>query len=365
VTDNRLAVSIVGTRPNFVKVLPVERAMSARGIRHIIVHTGQHFDPEMFRDFTASLGMRLPDVNLEIGGVSQEEQVARILQALPPVLSALAPQWVIVYGDVTSTLAGALAARYSGLPVAHVESGFRSFDRTMPEEINRVLVDHLSDICLAPADLAAENLSREGVPAERVRTVGSTAIDILVQTMATLDPERGPVAAGDSSAARADSEPYAVMTLHRPGNVDDNERLIELIEAAARVSRIVPVRFPVHPRTADRIRSAGITLPPAIQISKPLGYRKFLIAIRDARLVITDSGGLQEETAYLGVPALIMRSNTERPYLLSRSMRLIGADPSEIVRHAEELLELKKPTPFRDQWMDGRASERVVEALFA
>jgi UDP-N-acetylglucosamine 2-epimerase (non-hydrolysing) len=356
VTENRLAVSIVGTRPNFVKLLPVDNVMAARGIRHVVIHTGQHFDPEMFADFTASLGMRLPDVNLEIGGVGPAEQVARILQALPSLLAEYAPRWVIVYGDVTSTLAGALAARYAGLPLAHVESGFRSFDRAMPEEINRILVDQLSDLCLAPAELAADNLVREGIPRERIRTVGSTAIDILVQTLAGLD------AAANSEVKPP--KPYAIMTLHRPGNVDDDVRLRALIEAAAEVSRIVPLRFPVHPRTAERIRSAGIGLPPTIHISKPLGYREFLVAIRGARLVITDSGGLQEETAYLGVPALIMRANTERPYLFSPSMRLVGTDPSGIARHAAELLATERPASFRDSLMDGRASERVVDALF-
>jgi UDP-N-acetylglucosamine 2-epimerase (non-hydrolysing) len=369
----RRVIHVVGARPNYMKVAPLMRVMGrdSKHWRQILVHTGQHYDYRMSQVFFEDLGMPQPDIYLGVGSGSHAEQYARVLQSFEPVLRQQKPDWVIVVGDVNSTLACALAAAQMQIKVAHVEAGLRSFDRTMPEEINRVLTDHASDLLFTTEPSGNQNLANEGIPAERIRFVGNTMIDTLAALLPRTNDGRilrelllFPDVNGDKSSLPV---AYALATLHRPQNVDDPEVLGEILGALEKVAEDVPVLFPVHPRTRKSIEENHLSVhPERIRLLEPLGYMDFLTLMRYAGLVITDSGGIQEETTYLGVPCLTVRPNTERPITIAMGTnRLIQREGSVIEQAARQALcsgQAKKRGVIPPLW-DGRASERIIEHL--
>jgi UDP-N-acetylglucosamine 2-epimerase (non-hydrolysing) len=317
-------LAVVGARPNFMKVAPlIWEAQRRGGIAVRLVHTGQHYDEKMSQLFFDELRLPRPDVNLEVGSGSHAVQTAEVMKRFEPVVIAEKPDLVLVVGDVNSTIACALTAVKLLVPVAHVEAGLRSFDRTMPEEINRVLTDAISDWLFVTEPSGLDNLRKEGVPAERVFFVGNVMMDTLVTCRPRVDASR--------VLERIGVQPgrYAVLTLHRPANVDDPATLGRLMGAVERLQREVPFVFPVHPRTERTMRPyrEGGALPNLI-FSEPLGYLDFMKLLSQARLVLTDSGGVQEETTFLGVPCLTMRENTERPVTVTEGTNRLGtADP--------------------------------------
>ncbi len=333
-------VYVVGTRPNFVKTAPVIAALRKRlpEGRHAIVHTGQHYDREMSEVFFEELGVPAPDHMLEVGSGSHAVQTARTMERLEPVLEAEEPDLVIVPGDVNSTLAAVLTAAKMQIPVAHIESGLRSFDRTMPEEVNRIVADEFSEHLFLHSEEAIENLRAEGIAEERMHFVGNTMIDTLV---ALEDRFR---AAG--AAAKLGVEPggYMLVTLHRPALVD-GELLPETVHRLAALAREMPVVFPVHPRTRKRMEAIE-SEHPGLLLSEPLGYVDFLSLIADAAAVLTDSGGIQEETTYLGVPCFTLRDNTERPVTIRAGTNtLLGLDPAAIAGIPAALAEQPRGRP--------------------
>ena len=350
---------IVGTRPNFVKMAPVIAATRERfgADANVVVHTGQHYDRAMSEVFLDELGVGEPDHLLAVGSGSHAEQAARVLERLEPVLLDVRPDLVLVPGDVNSTLAAALGAARCGVPVAHVESGLRSFDREMPEEINRIATDHLSELCFLHSDEAIENLRSEGVPADRPRFVGNTMIDTLVAL-------EGRFRARAAAAGLAlEPRTYLLVTLHRPALVD-GPLLGDAMSRLAEVARTLPVVFPVHPRTRKRLGELGWSgEEPGVHLSEPVGYLDFLSLEADAAAVLTDSGGIQEETTYLGVPCFTLRENTERPVTVRAGTNtLLGLDPARIAE-IPDLLETAPATPQRPKFWDGGAAERVADAL--
>jgi UDP-N-acetylglucosamine 2-epimerase (non-hydrolysing) len=354
-------VNVVGARPNFMKMAPIIAAMQKRGgaITQMLTHTGQHYDEAMSGSFFRDLGMPEPDINLKTGSGSHSEQTARIMLAFEPVLLEHRPDWVVVVGDVNSTLACALVAGKLNIRVAHVEAGLRSFDRTMPEEINRVLTDRISDMLLTPSQDADENLLREGIEPHRIVRVGNVMIDTLYQQL-----DR---AQGSDILDRLGLEPrrFAVVTLHRPTNVDEPGTLRNLFSALAEISLTVPVIFPAHPRTQARMREFDIATTLGVRVLDPLGYLDFLKLWSSSRIVLTDSGGLQEETTALGIPCLTLRHNTERPITISHGTNhLVGFDRQRIKTVASKLLsdEYANEDCSLELW-DGHTAERIVEAL--
>ena len=363
-------VHVVGARPNFMKAAPIVRAMEGlpEVFEQTLVHTGQHYDDRMSKVFFDELEMRRPDVDLGVGSGSHAEQTGRAMMAIEPVLCRTQPDWTVVVGDVNSTLAGALAAAKLGIPVVHVEAGLRSFDRTMPEEYNRLLTDQVADLLFTHSREADENLRREGIPNERIHFVGNVMIDSLLN----LWPKASAIWPRVRSEHRlADVDRYVLVTLHRPSNVDRPAALKEILGALGDVADWMPVVFPVHPRTHGRIRGLQETgssdMPGGIRVVAPLGYTEFLALERNAALVITDSGGVQEETTYLGVPCLTVRPNTERPVTVSEGTnRLVAGERSAIVGAARAALG-EAPGPLVERrppelW-DGRAAERIVDIL--
>ena len=359
---------VAGARPNFMKVAPVLRALGERGIDNVLVHTGQHYDPSMSAAFFDDLGLPEPDVHLEVGSGSHAEQTARVMERFEPVLLEREPDLVSVVGDVNSTLAAAIVAAKLWIPVGHVEAGLRSFDRTMPEEINRVLTDQVSDLLFTTSPEAEENLAREGVDAARIHFVGNPMIDSLERHL-----ER---ARGSKSLDALGVVPggYALVTLHRPSNVDDPGTLRGILDALRAIAKDMPVIFPAHPRTVKVMRSndlgtlvdlsGGPASTGAVSCIEPIGYVDFLALMAEARLVLTDSGGIQEETTILGVPCLTLRENTERPITISMGTnRLVGSDPDAIVTAASEALELPRLAPVRPPLWDGKAGERIADAV--
>jgi UDP-N-acetylglucosamine 2-epimerase (non-hydrolysing) len=362
-SENLKIVNIVGARPNFPKISPLIRAMKrAGGIDVVLVHTGQHYDEKLSDVFFRQMDIPPPDVNLEVGSGTQASQTAEILARIEPVLIARQPDLVLVVGDVNSTIAAALAAAKLGIPVAHVEAGLRSFDRSMPEEINRVLTDAIADYLFVTEEDAVQNLLREGRPREAIFFVGNVMIDSLFHSLPLAEKSR----IGEQLELTKDGSwrDFAVLTLHRPSNVDFGESLRELIGAINRVAELLPVIFPVHPRTQQNLAQAGISLHPNLRAVDPLGYLDFLSLMSHAALVLTDSGGIQEETTALGIPCLTLRENTERRVTITQGTNtLTGKDPEKILaaaRHALAQRETKKPAP--PLW-DGRAAERIVETL--
>jgi UDP-N-acetylglucosamine 2-epimerase (non-hydrolysing) len=351
---------VVGTRPNFVKTAPVIGALRARlpEGRHALVHTGQHYDRLMSEVFLEELGVPAPDHMLEVGSGSHAAMTARTMERLEPVLIEEAPDLVIVPGDVNSTLAAVLTAVKMGIPVAHIESGLRSFDMSMPEEVNRIVADRFSAQLFLHSDEAIGNLRAEGIPDERMHLVGNTMIDTLV---ALEDRFR---AAG--AAARLGLEPgsYALVTLHRPALVD-GPLLPETVAQLAALAREMPVVFPVHPRTRKMMESID-SEHPGLQLSEPLGYLDFLSLLADSGAVLTDSGGIQEETTYLGIPCFTLRDNTERPVTIRAGTNtLLGLDPAAIAGIPAALAARgdapSQPPPL---W-DGHAAERIADVVLA
>jgi UDP-N-acetylglucosamine 2-epimerase (non-hydrolysing) len=356
---------IAGARPNFMKVAPIWAEMKRRAgeFEPLIVHTGQHYDAAMSDAFFEDLGLPKPDVHLEVGSASHAVQTARIMTGFEPVVLEQKPHWVVVVGDVNSTIACALVCAKLGVRVAHVEAGLRSRDRGMPEEINRILTDAISDMLFTTSQDADENLRAEGVPDERRRFVGNVMIDSLLEHLK----------AAESSTVRTElgiaGSDYAVVTLHRPSNVDDKERFAGILTALRKISRRLPIIFPVHPRTRQRIEALGLSgeIEGAdIRLIEPLGYLDFLSLYSGARLVLTDSGGLQEETTVLGIPCLTLRHNTERPITIQMGTNvLVGTDPVKIVAAAEEALGTEPRERKIPPLWDGHAAGRICDELVA
>jgi UDP-N-acetylglucosamine 2-epimerase (non-hydrolysing) len=353
---------VVGARPNFMKAAPVIRAARARGLVQALIHTGQHYDHAMSESFFADLGLSTADENLGVGSGTHAEQTARIMLGFEPVLDRRRPDWVLVYGDVNSTMACALVAAKKGIRIAHVEAGLRSGDWTMPEEINRVVTDRVADLCLTPSRDADANLAREGIDRARVRFVGNVMVDTLLslreQARALAMPRRLGIEAGR----------YAFVTLHRPSNVDSPRTLDELIGALEDLGRQMPVCFAIHPRTRQRIREFGLERANGrVRWLEPLGYLETIGLVEQAAVVLTDSGGLQEETTVLGVPCLTARANTERPITVTEGTnRLVRSTRSAVGAAVAQVLaerEQGRFTPRRPEGWDGHAGERVIEAV--
>jgi len=322
-----------------------------------LIHTGQHYSPEMSATFFDELGMPSPDVNLEIGSGSHTEQTAGVMLRLEMELNERRPDLVVVVGDVNSTMAAALVASKLGIPVAHVEAGLRSFDRRMPEETNRLVTDVLSDYLFASEPNGVTNLLAEGIPQEKIFLVGNVMIDTLMKY------REKSAQTGILDRLGLDRKDYAVATLHRPSNVDGMEHLASLLNMLRELSCRLPVVFPVHPRTRERMRTAGLTERDLI-LTEPLGYLEFLRLTSEARLVLTDSGGIQEETTILQVPCLTMRENTERPITIEQgSNRLVGTDPKEILRAALNTLDAPRRFLAPPKFWDGKASARILDVL--
>jgi UDP-N-acetylglucosamine 2-epimerase (non-hydrolysing) len=352
------STAIVGARPNFVKMAPIlEEAGRRSAFQCRLIHTGQHYSPEMSASFFDELEMPTPDVNLEIGSGSHAAQTARVMLGLEAELNERRPDLILVAGDVNSTLAAALVASKLGIPVAHVEAGLRSFDRRMPEETNRVVTDVLSDYLFASEPSGVTNLLAEGVPREKIFLVGNVMIDTLMKF------RRKAAETGVLERLGLKSKGYAVATLHRPSNVDGMEHLLSLVDMLTELSRHLPVVFPVHPRTRERMEDAGI-MNCGLILTEPLGYLEFLRLTSEARLVLTDSGGIQEETTILQVPCLTMRENTERPITIEQGTnRLVGMDSKNILHAALDALDSPmRSLPPPDLW-DGKASVRILDIL--
>ena len=352
----RTYLYVVGTRPNFMKTAPVLAAMRRRAPedRHLLVHTGQHYDDEMSRIFFDELGMPVPDHYLGVGSAAPAAQTARILEAVETLLLEERPDVVVVPGDVNSTLAAGLAAAKHDIPVAHVEAGLRSFDRTMPEELNRVLTDQLSQLLFIHSPEARENLLREGVDPAGIHFVGNTMIDTLVAL--------GHKADASVLERHGVGKPYLLVTLHRPALVD-GELLAPAMEALERLGEDLEVVFPVHPRTRNAIEQLGLQLD-TVRLLPPVGYLEFLALQREATAVLTDSGGVQEETTYLGVPCFTLRDNTERPVTISQGTNvLLGLRPERIPEIPRLLLRAHEGDRRIPEGWDGHAAERVADVL--
>ncbi len=345
---------IVGARPNFMKVAPVLGALQGReNVVQTLIHTGQHYDVNMSEVFFSQLGIPAPDVNLAVGSGSHAQQTAEIMIRLEPVIIERRPDIVLVYGDVNSTVATVLVCAKLGVRVGHVEAGLRSFDRTMPEEINRLVTDQLADLLFTPSEDGDENLRREGIPAERIFLVGNVMIDSLVRLL--------PVARKSNRNGLPDR--YALVTLHRPANVDDSVRLKGILESLLEVNRDLAVVFPTHPRTRKRIDDFGFNAE-QLRLLDPCPYVDFLGLQSRATVVITDSGGIQEETTYLGVPCLTVRENTERPITVSMGTNvLVGRDPEKLRTELARVLSGKTKKGTIPPLWDGHAGERIADAL--
>ena len=349
---------VVGARPNFMKLAPCHRALAAlQGVEQIVVHTGQHYDDAMSASFFRDLEIPAPDIDLEVGSASHAVQTARIMERFEPVVLEHRPDWVVVYGDVNSTAAAALVCAKIGVRVAHVEAGLRSGDRSMPEEINRLVTDRLADLLLTPSHDADENLRREGIDEAKIVFVGNVMVDSLLHGLARARQER----MREQLGLVADE--YAVVTIHRPSNVDSPERLSAVSAALGRVARGMPVVFPMHPRTQARLQEDDRVALGGVRVLEPLGYHAMLDLLSGARVVITDSGGVQEETTALGVPCLTVRENTERPITVTEGTNRLAPAPNDFARLA--LATRRNGSGRRPEGWDGHAADRVARALLA
>jgi UDP-N-acetylglucosamine 2-epimerase (non-hydrolysing) len=359
-------ITVAGARPNLMKVAPLVAAMKRRPgeFQSFLVHTGQHYDEAMSEAFFHDLGMPKPDVHLGVGSGSHAAQTAAILQAFEPVVLREKPDWVVVVGDVNSTLACALVSVKLGIKVAHVEAGLRSRDRTMPEEINRLLTDQIADLLLTPSTDADENLLAEGIPRERIQFVGNIMIDSLLDHLERSQRSEARTKLG------VDGRDYAVLTLHRPSNVDDTKAFVRLLEALEEIATRLPIIFPAHPRTRKMV--AELELTDHVQrirdlhVIDPIGYLDFLHLLSGARLVLTDSGGIQEETTVLGIPCITLRENTERPITVELGTNTIaGTDPTKIIAAATNAVEnpLNKSTLRVPPLWDGHTADRILATL--
>jgi UDP-N-acetylglucosamine 2-epimerase (non-hydrolysing) len=348
---------VVGARPNFMKLAPVHRALKqVSEIEQIVVHTGQHYDFNMSDVFFEELGIGAPEFNLGVGCGSHAQQTAEIMARFEPVLLEQQPDFVVVYGDVNSTVAAALVCSKLQVRVAHVEAGLRSFDRSMPEEINRLITDQLADILFTPSEDGNQNLAREGVPEERVHLVGNVMIDTLVRMLPRCE----------SHLPNFVPEKFALVTMHRPANVDDPEWLSCLVETLTDLSSDIDILFPVHPRTRARIHKLGLGDSGRIQWMDPAPYLTFLALQKNATIVITDSGGIQEETTFLGIPCLTMRENTERPVTVSiGTNRLVGRDFMRLKSECRKILNKPVEKGSRPPLWDGKAAQRIAQVLIS
>lgn len=349
---------VVGARPNFMKAAPVMAALGARsGVHQILIHTGQHYDRNMSDIFFRQLGLPAPDCNLEVGSGGHVWQTTQIMTRIEPVLCEQKPDLTLVYGDVNSTVAAALVCATLCLPIGHVEAGLRSGDRTMPEEINRLVTDKLCSPLLTPSADGDENLLREGVPPENIHRVGNVMIDTLVRLLPQAEAHRHVLPAAPGN--------YVLVTLHRPSNVDAPDRLLPILDTLEAIGADIPVLFPMHPRTRTRLEAAGASLNRrGIHFMEPVGYLEFLVLQKYAACVLTDSGGIQEETSYLGVPCLTMRENTERPVTVTLGTnRLVGHDMGLLRSELAAVLagRGKKGGPI-PLW-DGQAGERIADVV--
>ena len=347
---------VVGARPNFMKLAPCHRAIGVRGDSdQIVVHTGQHYDDAMSDSFFRDLEIPPPDINLEVGSASHAVQTARIMERFEPVVLEHRPNWVLVYGDVNSTAAAALVCSKLGVRLAHVEAGLRSGDRSMPEEINRLVTDRLADLLLTPSPDADENLRREGIEDDRIVFVGNVMVDTLLHGLARAREAR---MLEQVDVRRGE---YALVTLHRPSNVDSPDRLTSIALALGRVAQAMPVVFPIHPRTRGRLSARDRNALGNVRLLDPLPYHAMLDLTAGARVVITDSGGLQEETTALGIPCLTVRENTERPVTITEGTNRLAPDPEEFARLALEMRPNGKGR--RPAGWDGKAAERIALTL--
>jgi UDP-N-acetylglucosamine 2-epimerase (non-hydrolysing) len=347
---------VAGARPNFMKIAPVLEAFRPYRAAHQVrlVHTGQHYDASMSDNFFHDLGIQEPDVNLGVGSASHAEQTARVMVEFEQVCLKDTPDWVVVVGDVNSTLACALTAKKLGIRVAHVEAGLRSRDMSMPEEINRICTDAISDLLFTTDRIASENLLREGLSPRKIKFVGNTMIDTLLRHIGRA--RELPLPAGLASRR------YAALTLHRPANVDCERTLAGIMEAIRGIANRIPIVFPVHPRTAGKLN--GFSRHPNLRVVEPMSYFAFLGLVAHSRMVLTDSGGIQEETTVLGIPCVTLRENTERPITCEMGTNtLAGRDPARIRAAAAAVLEAPPPSPRQPEMWDGRAAHRIVELL--
>ncbi|MGB5953136.1 MAG: UDP-N-acetylglucosamine 2-epimerase (non-hydrolyzing) [Ornithinimicrobium sp.] len=352
----RLILHVTGARPNFPKAGPVIAALNAMDIPQLLVHTGQHYDPNLSDIFLTQLGLPHPDVNLGVGSGAHGEQTAAIMVGLEKLFTQRKPSMVVVYGDVNGTVAASLVAAKMGIPTAHVEAGLRSFDLSMPEEINRLVTDRLADVLLTTSVDAVAHLGNEGIPAQRIHFVGNPMIDTLLRLRTRFDTP-------GIKASLGLPERYLVSTLHRPGNVDRASDITELVQAMHSVAEQVHVVVPLHPRGRSRLHDAGFFDHPGVQVIEPVGYLEFMGLVSGAAAVITDSGGVQEETTVLGVPCLTLRPNTERPVTITDGTnRLVSR--SELPKAVEQVL----ATGPLSHWAipslwDGQAGGRIATVL--
>jgi len=359
--DERIRVlAVAGARPNFMKIAPLMHEFARRPDRFepILVHTGQHYDQKMSDSFFRDLGIPEPDVNLGVGSGSHGHQTAQVLMKIEDLLIERKPHVVLVVGDVNSTVAATLAAIKLDIPVAHVESGLRSGDRKMPEELNRILTDSVSEWLFTTEASAEENLLREGIPIEKIHFVGNVMIDTLLSHKEKADKL--------DTVERLGLTPkrYAVLTLHRPSNVDSADQLRRLFEVLGRLNQDIPVVFPIHPRTAKAVEENLGGMKPDLHMTDPLGYLDFLRLLTDAQMVLTDSGGIQEETTALGVPCLTLRENTERPITVTEGTNeIVGTDPQAIEEAIERLRSEPPREGRRPELWDGDAAVRIVDIL--
>ena len=355
-------INVVGARPNFMKIAPVIDEMRRRSdrIEPLLVHTGQHYDESMSDSFFEDLDIPRPDINLEIGSGSHSEQTARVMIAFEQVLLQHPADWVVVVGDVNSTMAAAIVAAKLNVRIAHVEAGLRSGDRTMPEEINRVVTDALADLLLTPSRDANENLLREGVASEKISFVGNVMIDTLYRNLEKARRSRV------LERLNLPPQQFCAMTLHRPSNVDHPKTLAGIINALEAIGERLPIVFPVHPRTRERLEQFNLTerIQKSLLMIEPLGYLDFLQLYSNSRLVLTDSGGIQEETTVLGIPCLTLRPNTERPItVLEGTNRLVGNTPEVITREALAALDRPAGAARVPELWDGHSAPRIVDAI--
>jgi UDP-N-acetylglucosamine 2-epimerase (non-hydrolysing) len=360
-------ILVAGARPNFMKISPVSEALSKNRIGHKILHTGQHYDEDMSKVFFHDLGMPEPDIYLGVGSGTHAEQTGKIMIEFEKTCFAEKPDLVVVVGDVNSTVACALVASKLNIPVAHIEAGLRSFDRTMPEEINRILTDQISDFLFTTCEDANTNLKNEGIPDSKIHFVGNVMIDTLLRFIEVSSKsdilERLGLKQNDSI------KKYAVLTLHRPSNVDDAETLKGIFTALERLSEEVPIVFPAHPRTLEKIEDNrfGDSIPDnkaRILIIKPLGYLDFLCLMSKATIVLTDSGGIQEETTILGIPCLTLRKNTERPITVKEGTNIVvGNRPEKIIQAGLKVLEKGIQRKKIPNFWDGKAADRIVKTI--
>ena len=348
---------VVGARPNFMKAAPVLAALATRpGVRQTLVHTGQHYDANMSDVFFQQLGMPVPDVNLDVGSGSHAQQTAQVISRFEPVVNERAPDLTLVYGDVNSTMAATLVCSKLQMKVGHVEAGLRSRDRSMPEEINRLIADQLADLLFTPSADGDENLCHEGIAPHKIYRVGNVMIDTLVRLLPACGAHK-PVGLPDR---------YVLVTLHRPSNVDDPVWLKSLLLALEEIAKKLQVVFPIHPRTRKRMQEMGLKTSPGILLLDPAPYLAFLALQKDATIVITDSGGVQEETTFLGVPCLTLRENTERPVTVKLGTnQVIGRDLPRMQQEVQRILDGEKKAGLPIPLWDGHAAERIAQIVLA